>query len=258
MKRLIFSLLLLFSLNFVFAVDGTNQVSFYSGAYSCVSNPMEAFWQSNVNQKIVPIFNNQVSIFGSCNNTDYSYFWCCPSSMGCFDGECGYTLSGAGVNDCTDLYTESSCEHAPLSLASELIQSFEGLENVCRKSAVNYLNNSGDLCANFSYCGCVWEENKCSAQWTQESNCGGNTIQTNSCVWSFSKKDDLCSSEDKIIVYYSGSSPECGDRTKTYKCSVSVQLPFFDWVEFILASFMISIIYLFSKLNSYYGWDKFK
>ncbi|MEI7718295.1 MAG: hypothetical protein WCI72_00375 [archaeon] len=245
-------ILLIFSFSFVCSIDGSSQVSFYAGSYSCVSSPSESYWQSALNQNIFLILNSAKSVFGQCNNSAYSTIWCCPTGMACFDGSCGLNKKGKNVHDCSDLYTKESCIHAPLALSSIVIESDVGWGGACSRPSVSY-SSGGNLCANVSYCNCVWDESAstCGATWVLENKCNdGLALPTTikSCTWTLFSSEDKCDEPDgKMTVTYSASDPTCGEKVKEYSCEVSTVLPFFDKFSFIFSILAIVGIYFFTR-----------
>lgn len=254
MRKVLLFLVLVLSISFVLSASYSSEsgVSIVTqSGYSCVKDDTSAYW-TRVGENIT-IFPNVTagSVFGKCN---LSADWCCPNNYYCDDGHC---VSNGTLDMCFS-FDEDSCEGAGEEYAVAYIESLgENYTGVC--SASNYfLGMDGYNCVNASSCECAWDEENdvCVSELDLFGLCaGGISTYNNSCYWSEGSKEDKCESSGVLIVNYIvsgngvGKNALCVNQTKTYPCSVSVKVPFFDYKNFLISFLAVCFIYFVFRRN---------
>jgi hypothetical protein len=262
-KNIFLALIVLFSLNFVFAESnlgfGYSQVSF-SGGVGCFSNVTNSYWISSTN---LTVFNSSGSV-GNCslffNPAVVGSRACCPTGYSCnlATGRCA-SSNQAG---CAQYNTSSECSADVNFVAPSSVEYVLSKPGACLNQT-SYVNSSGASCVNYSVCSCNWNASanvKCGPSFGSASQCQGSLPVNMTCNWAESSTQNLCDSQGKIIVVYSASGSalgttmtsgvKCEDLNVVYPCSASLKLPFFDWFNLIITCLVITIVYFVSSKKS--------
>jgi len=147
----------------------------------------------------------------------------------------------AAISACRD-YDELACE-----------------TDFCDVGEISVEANDPDVtCGNGYDCGCILENDVCIAQWTGVSEKEGEPFNIGSCIYDENTTDNC---DDGVLVYsWSGlwtwdpNNPthydpedkenQCQDGSTSVPCPAEVQIPFFSYINVIIALIVITIIYI--------------
>jgi hypothetical protein len=211
---------------------------------------------------------------------------CCPQDYTCNQDSGVCERDEVEIGSCSDYSgtSQSECEGANLeNVKDSIYQVF--LENLDKDSSVSndeipdigelsFCNPDGDpqvfvLAGEqriFGGCGCVWEEDtsKCNSVYSDqlyENEGSGNHYV---CETSFNPLQDMCAEQDVYIMSWTVERKEvdsdgnviddnvpldagCQPGETTFDCPDESALPFFSWVNLLIASLAIAGIYFLMK-----------
>ncbi|MBM3247640.1 hypothetical protein FJZ17_03835 [Candidatus Pacearchaeota archaeon] len=248
--------LFLFSLSFVFAIQGTSSVTFNTGGVYCSKTNASSSW-INATSGAVLAANSQ----DSCNKYAVPGYIssCCPSDMTCnasANSGAGQCIPSKTYNTCSDYLDSASCNLDDLKLGNKSV----GSNVSCGIKGYTIL---GVYCVNVTQCKCIWDSNRCKALANYTTTCEDNSGGSRGyCMWSSSVIENNCNTTLNNLVLRSKAEwkygmrndalarATCLDETRNYPCSNTAKLDFMSsWGYFILVVLIILVYFLIKRRN---------
>ena len=174
---------------------------------------------------------------------------CCPKGSECIEKNGLGKCYASSVDFCHQYTTQAECNSYTNHVAENTIETIKGDTGFCNGKIIStYTKNSQDCWDVVKKCLCAWENNNCTAKFTNQSYCGGSWIneETPLCAYTISKWDDRCEIDGFIYAswnYTGGVSCTPAESEIAIPCSEITRLGFFNWINLTAAVLLIAVIY---------------
>jgi hypothetical protein len=287
-KYLVLFLVLLTGVSFVFAAfnfnngvsdDDSTSFDTSGGAPACYWNVTDARWAFSNGDVYLVVVNsstpqNLVKEQGCFQSNGIPTSTCCPQGYSCnqTSGKC--IVPEVVSYSCSDYINQVECEGANLANVKDSIyQVF--LANLDEDQSISpnqvpditelsFCDPNGDPQTFtlgeddfiFGGCGCVWEDNVCSASYdSQKVDDEPQNVVQYTCSTKLNPSMDMCDEQDQYVVSWTAQrkdsngnvvpqTADCKDGQATFPCPEITSLPFFSFMNLMLSLISVFFVYL--------------